>query len=100
MNTCPTCAGPQMVDHPCGVLMVRHTNDCPVRASEDARQVADKDTGRARFTRPATETERVLLAAFGYVVPDELLTQVDFLTAGARRREWPGLNLAADEVTA
>lgn len=94
MNTCPECAGPQMVDHPCGVLMIRHSNNCSLRASEDARQVADLDVGKGSFTRPATTTERVLLASFGYVVPAELSTRVLFLTPGARRREWPTLKPA------
>lgn len=96
MNPCPVCAGPQMVGHPCGVLMIRHTNECALRASEDARQVADLEAGRSSFTRPATNTERTLLAELGYSVPAELSTRVVFLTPGARRREWPTLKLAVE----
>lgn len=93
---CPECAGPQMVDHPAGILMIRHTNSCSLRASEDSRLVADYDRNIGRFTRLATPTERTLLIAFGYVVPDEpdeLATNVQFLTPGVRLREWPDLKL-------
>ncbi|OBB46769.1 hypothetical protein [Mycobacterium sp. 852002-51961_SCH5331710] len=47
--------------------------------------------------RPATATERALLAHLGYELPDELFTAVSFPTYGVRRRRWP--QLETQEVT-
>lgn len=41
--------------------------------------------------RPATDTERLLLAHLGYVVPDELDTVVTFKSPGIWCRRWPVL---------
>lgn len=41
--------------------------------------------------RPATETERLLLAHLGYVLPAQLTTRVQWTTAGVRNRRWPQL---------
>lgn len=77
--------------------------------AEDATLAADKDRhdhshgirweqahsaerGRVRcFRRPATATERHLLAALGHDVPDDLDTFVNHITAGTRHRFWPDL---------
>jgi hypothetical protein len=40
------------------------------------------------FERPATDTERALLIALGYSLPDELVTTVSFPSALVRRRRW------------
>lgn len=90
MNPCPECAGAHMPDHPCGVLMFRHTNECALRASEDGRMVADSETG-VYFTRPVTSTEMLLLAALGYSLPTGLKTSVLFWSPGVRVRTWPQL---------
>lgn len=80
-----------------------------VQAAEDATAAADFDRsqtgagvkfefnhsallGRVRcFRRPATDTERHLLAQLGYQVPDELDTLVHHFTRGVRHRFWPDL---------
>lgn len=83
-----------MLGHPLGELMWRHTIDCPLRAHEDSRQMADADLLRARRTaqRPATATERTLLAAAGHVLGDaELVTHVEAATPSLIRRRWPTL---------
>lgn len=49
--------------------------------------------------RPATDTERTLLAHLGYTLPDELFTAVTFLTTGVRNRRWPQLEIQILEVT-
>lgn len=41
-----------------------------------------------RFTRPATDAERTLLAALGFSVPDELETLVDYMNPAVRRRRF------------
>ena len=96
-----------MDDHPAGVLMWQHTNQCPLRAAEDARTVADRENGSpvpdnhptwrpltpSGFTRPTTTTERVLLAALGYALPAVLTTEVRFVTPTVRRRTWPSIGV-------
>lgn len=108
---CPVCQGPQLTEHPGGILEIRHHSQCPLLAAEDATRVADSEralgpiadyerppstTGPrampAPFTRPATAAERTLLAAFGYAVPTwphVLLTSVDYESRGVRLRHWP-----------
>lgn len=93
---CPSCAGAQMLNHPAGILTYRHTNGCGLRDLEDARKVADLEAAvelGATFTRPATVTEKLLLASQGFTVPDDLLTSVEFLTVSAAvaLRTWPAL---------
>jgi hypothetical protein len=93
--TCPECAGPQIPGHPAGLLAIRHTNACSLRDAEDARQVADSDELyiRGRFSRPATDTERILLAAVG--APTEITSDPDLTTAvrpitfSVVGRSWP-----------
>lgn len=71
--TCPACHSVELVD----VLQLRfdHTNDCTIRAAEDARIVADVDVWRAgtggsvTFDRPVTVAERELLRALGIELP-------------------------------
>ena len=42
------------------------------------------------FTRAATDVEKQLLAAIGYVdIPDDLVTVVSFPSKAIRRRTWP-----------
>lgn len=64
-----------------------------VQRLEDSRLMADfeeSDRHRGPWTRPATDTERALLAHLGYDVPATLSTTVDY-SAGIRRRRWPAL---------
>jgi hypothetical protein len=72
-----------------------------LQAAEDATAAADHerahaDSGRSigpilHSTRPATPTERILLAHLGYTVPDQLTTVVSYYTTGVRNRTWPQL---------
>ncbi len=84
MNTCPECTGEQMPGHPAGVLAIRHTNACQLRAAEDS--TAPNDAEHGERLRPATTAERTLLAALGYLVPAEVFTDVTPLTGGVRLR--------------
>lgn len=100
MTECPACAGPQMPHHPAGVLAIDHTNTCTLRTFEDATQAADHDRDHyGRFSRPATPTEQVLLAALGYGLPPQLDTTVEYLTPGVRRRTWPTIRPTESETT-
>lgn len=95
---CSFCGGRQLVGHPAG-LTVRHVDTCARRTAEDARIAGDRDlreTEGARFNRPATETELALLAELHAVTwpPPErptavLMTRVEWITPGIRRRTWP-----------
>lgn len=82
-----------------------------LRDAEDATQAADAERhanayslgivfefipsaeqGLVRcFRRPATDTEKRLLADLGHHVPDDLETLVHHLTRGTRHRFWPQL---------
>lgn len=81
---CPECAGEQMSGHPAGVLAIRHSNACQLRAAEDSTAANDAEQGER--LRPATTAERTLLDALGYAVPAETYTQVTPITAGVRNR--------------
>lgn len=86
------------------------------QAAEDSRAIADADIFTARrsrepitaykfrmvrsrqdgrkldaFGRPATPTERKLLTALGYDLPEHLVTAVHFRTSATRFRWWPQL---------
>lgn len=79
-----------MADHPAG-LVFQHTSTCTLGIAEDATQSADNDRARVlgpMFTRPATDAERALLAAWPTAVPPVLWCRVSFPTGGAaiRRR--------------
>lgn len=108
-GACPECQGEQMVGHPAGALELKHTNQCGLREAEDSRRVADRSRAfplslrpiglgqfaEISFVRPATPTERILLAAVGFEVPaGEVNTHCEFATAGVRLRSWPDLALA------
>lgn len=51
---------------------------------------AAKWDGRGSF-RPATPTERILLAHLAFDLPDPLFTVVSYPTVGVRNRRWPQL---------
>lgn len=105
-----------MPGHPTGLLAYRHSNSCALRSHEDGQLVADLERELIRFTRPSTMTERIQLAAAGYVVPDDpepdpdnpddpvvnpLQTHIEYVTPAVRLRTWPGLKLAeTTEATA
>lgn len=76
---------------PRGWLALRYLPD-DVQHAEDATAFADHDRRRARgFERPATDTERILLAHLGYTVPADLTTLVTFKTRSVRNRRWLAL---------
>lgn len=83
-TVCRECAGEQMPEHPAGVLAIRHTNDCQLRAAEDSTAANDAEQGER--LRPATTAERTLLDALGYLVPAEVFTGVTPITGGVRNR--------------
>lgn len=92
---CPVCGGRQLLGHPAGVLAWRHENVCSLRDREDARHVADLDALAGRtlaYRRPATETERILLAVLGHQLPEQLDTQLAWLTTSVVARTWPDLD--------
>jgi hypothetical protein len=85
--------------NPRGVLVFRNLPGA-IQDAEDATQAADhahmRETGRTRFARQATNTEKYLLRSLGYELPEgQLLTRVDFITASLRRRIWPALGINA-----
>jgi hypothetical protein len=98
-DICPTCAGARLEHDPTG-LRVDHTNDCALRAAEDARHLADIEGARAfRYSRTATAAERTLLAAWGHQLPEGAVTTVSALTPGVLRRSWVGVDLDAVPTT-
>lgn len=89
--TCPECGGPRLAGHPAGELALQHRIDCTLLRAEDATQAADHERGTHK--RPATSTERVLLAHAGHHLPDdELTTSVERVTRAIIRRTWPQLS--------
>jgi hypothetical protein len=64
---------------------------------EDQTYAADSDRLRheehtwssTTWLRPATDTEKYLLAHLGYDVPEILWTRVEYKTASLRHRSWP-----------
>lgn len=70
------------------------------QAHEDSTHAADFDAQPRDRTRPATETEKMLLRALGLSLPedrpdatarDQLRTRVEYLAPTLRRRTWPAL---------
>jgi hypothetical protein len=88
--------GPQRPDDPRGWLLFASLPDDLARA-EDQTLAADHQRIHVDvllphvFLRPATDTEGVLLAHLGYVVPGDLQTRVCWLSYGVRNRRWPQL---------
>ncbi|BBX33935.1 hypothetical protein MMAG44476_23127 [Mycolicibacterium mageritense DSM 44476 = CIP 104973] len=79
---------------PRGWLVFEQLPDDMQRA-EDSTQHNDYEQRHWRASmhrdRPATDTERALLAHLGYALPGELTTRVQWLSNGVRRRTWPQL---------
>jgi len=99
--------GPQLAraadgTDPRGVLTFEYLPE-NLQASEDATLAADRERWsigprrlgfephRYGFTRPATDTERILLQHLGYTLPDQLTTVVTFKSRSVRHRSWPTL---------
>ena len=59
-------------------------------------EVADNGCVIDFFERPATDTERTLLAALGYTVGADLITRVSFPSPLVRRRRWPALETTTE----
>ncbi len=103
--SCPGCGGPQLVDHPAGWLAWRHSNECALRAAEDATQAADHDRlhssglHRPVLDREPTITEQALLSALGHPLPRKLTTRLEPVTAGIVRRSWPALEQTTPTTT-
>ena len=85
---------------PLGWLVFDHL-PYAIQLAEDSTQAADRERGIA-FERPATATERALLAHLGHAesaeLPDDLTTHVRWTTVGVRNRRWPQLE-NTQEVT-
>ena len=89
--TCPSCGGSQLAGHPAGWLALQHRVTSPLDTAEDATRNSDHELMVwGRRDRPATDTERLLLAALGHVLPAELTTVVSG-RGGGYRRTWPQL---------
>lgn len=105
---CPACGGAQFIHHPAGILEFDHHPACLIRDSEDSRRWADYEFANTewpfgdfvpnsrnvethQFDRPATDTERTLLAALGFVVSELLVTTVTYVSRTTRRRTWHSL---------
>lgn len=89
ITVCPSCGGPQMTDHPGGILEMQHTAHCALLTFEDATRAADYDRqAYGRFSRPATPAEVLLLTSFGFQAPAQPITVVSHLSPGVRRRCW------------
>jgi hypothetical protein len=72
--------------------LVFHWLPDDLQRAEDSTAVCDRDQMRPRgFERPATDTERQLLAHLGFELPAELTTVVRYRTRGVRNRRWPAL---------
>ncbi|MBD8057226.1 hypothetical protein ICV35_26680 [Rhodococcus ruber] len=95
--------GPQYTQpDPRGWLVFEYLPD-HLQAREDATLAADHERaahGLRSFTRPATDTERVLLEHLGYghiteegtrALPTDLATTVVYHSPGIRRRTFPAL---------
>jgi len=103
MTTPPDTIGPQLDRAAAGTdprgWLVFHWLPSDLQRLEDSRAFADYDMHKPRgFERPATDTERALLAHLGYQLPDELITVVRYRSRGCRNRRWP--QLEAQEVPA
>ena len=63
--------------------------------AEDATAACDRERQRGfkprGHERPATETERILLAHLGFELPEQLTTKVTWPSVSCRRRTWPQL---------
>ncbi|QVI26174.1 hypothetical protein MN2019_17890 [Mycolicibacterium neoaurum] len=98
--------GPQLQDNGLRGWLAFEYLPAELQRLEDSRAVADRDyldspnrssfiKGWGTFDRPATDTERRLLAHIGFAdLPEQLATRVEFLTSGTRRRTWPQLETA------
>jgi hypothetical protein len=91
-ETCPSCRGDRITDHPDALAQYAHAERCALARAE--RETLDED--RARFRRyrtpsryrPTTQAERTLLAASGVRLPSgALFTRVQWAD-GARTRTW------------
>jgi hypothetical protein len=90
--TCPECSGPQLLDHPRGLLMFNHDRAaCSLGRAEDS--TADADLRRAAgwigpFVRPISDAEKTLLAAVGIAPRDRAVDQRHADVAGDPPAHW------------
>lgn len=92
--TDPNAIGNRISDRHRGWLVFDHLPPDLQRA-EDATHYRDIHDERDCFNRPATDTERTLLAHLGFTVPEQLSTHIDHVTVGIVRRRWPALEANA-----
>ena len=81
-------------EDPRGVLTFVEPLPMVLEDAENATQNADftrRLTAPRGFERAATAAEKQLLAAIGYVVPEDLTTVVSFPSKACRRRVWPAI---------
>jgi hypothetical protein len=93
--------GDHKPDHRRGYLVFTRLPDSAQRA-EDATAMADLENRHYRSVvqrkRPATATEKALLAHLGHTVPENLETTVRWLSNGVRNRSWPTLGITPEGV--
>lgn len=82
---------PQQPDDVRGWLTFTEPLPAPLQNAEDSTLENDFASRHRHRIRPATPTECALLSHLGYVVPDGLVTVVDYVTSTVRRRTWPAL---------
>lgn len=97
MSDCPECGGRYLAGHPAGWLTWQHRLTCTLGQADDQTRHADylrawHDRRPAPFTRPATPTERVLLAALGHAPAGDETTHVHPLMPAVTRRTRPQLD--------
>lgn len=69
----------------------------PWQSGEDS--TLENDYQHRSRVRPATATERALLAHLGCTLPATLNTHVQFLSGTVRRRTWPDLDAHTTTTT-
>ena len=93
--TAPDLSGVEQLPQPDvrGWLALRYLPP-EIQNAEDATAMCDRQQLRPRgFERPATPTERILLAHLGYELPEQLTTKVTWPSRSVRRRSWPATRI-------
>lgn len=88
--------GAQRPDDPRGWLVFEGLPNDMQRAEDSAlaadhARITEDTLVPTTFDRPATPTEKTLLAHLGFDIPPGLITRVRWLSYGVRTRRWPDL---------